>query len=119
MPPTLSTSWDDSASSAESDDYGDVFGTTVSSFGAFWIPVGLFWLPGGFGLSELGCGLCELAPLTHKVHGQEAPNKLPDPRFGTALGGLASPKASKSTSQGTKMDPISELFGETLWTYAF
>ena len=30
MPPTLSTSWDDSASSAESDDYGDVFGTILS-----------------------------------------------------------------------------------------
>ena len=46
MPPTLSTSWDDSASSVEIDDYGDVFCTTLSSFDAFWSPVGLFWLPG-------------------------------------------------------------------------
>ena len=35
MPPTLSTSWDDSASNAESDEYGDVFGTILSSFGVF------------------------------------------------------------------------------------
>ena len=56
MPPTLSTSWDDSASSAESDDYGDVVGTTLSSFGAFWIPVGLFWLPGDAEYKGLGAG---------------------------------------------------------------
>ena len=56
MPPTLSTSWDDSASSAESDDSVDIVGTTLSSFGAFWIPVGLFWLPGDAEYKGLGAG---------------------------------------------------------------
>ena len=56
MPPTLSTSWDDSASSVEIDDYGDVFCTTLSSFDAFWSPVGLFWLPGDAEYKGLGAG---------------------------------------------------------------
>ena len=56
MPPTLSTSWVDSASSVEIDDYGDVFCTTLSSFDAFWSPVGLFWLPGDAEYKGLGAG---------------------------------------------------------------
>ena len=111
MPPTLSTSWDDSASSVEIDDYGDVFCTTLSSFDAFWSPVGLFWLPGDAEYKGLGAG----------YKGPWAPKEVSG-GFGSDLGRpweALRPKASKSTSQGTKMDPILKLFGETLWFYGF
>ena len=58
MPPTLATSWDDSASNAESDAYGDVF----------WYHCVFIWRLLGCGLCGLGCGLYGLAALRQKVH---------------------------------------------------
>ena len=63
MPPILSTSWDDSASSVEIDDYGDVFCTTLSSY---LMPFGALLVSSGCletrSTRDLGQGRRDLGP---------------------------------------------------------